>query len=386
MKENNPSTRQYILAALGEIRPDAPAAADAAAALLTDSDPGVRARAAETVWLLRRSGKEAVPVLVALLKEKPNAGRTVAVNVLAFMGEDAAPAVGALADLLRSKEADTQVPVLSALTRIGPAAAPAATQIVALLGPDDGVAGVALGALAAVRGDAKVVVPALVRYVRDRPASLYRDIAIELLGEYGADAREAVPFLVAGLGNADPGYRWNCARALARVDPEKARAALPLLRELGRQQFRWLEPYVALYRIDPEDESRPLEVVQTALQSADAEALRAAAARCLGELGPAAKEAGPALTRALRDESGSVRLAAVLALGRVGGHAEEVVAALAELVQEWGDREVRWQAAAALGRMGVAAKEAAPALRSAKTDADPLLRQVAGDALRKITP
>jgi HEAT repeat protein len=385
LKEDNPATRQFVLAALGEIRPDGPAAADAAAALLADPDAGVRARAAETVWLLRRSGKEAVPVLVALLKEKGDAGQA-AVSVIAGMGDAAAPAVPALAELLRSKDGATQVKVLSALTRIGPPAAPAAAQVAALLPQDDGVAGVALGALAAMRGEAKVVVPALARFLRDRPASSHREEAVELLGEYGADAREAVPLLAAGLRDQAPGYRWNCAAALARVDPEKARAALPLLRELARQRFRYLEPYVALYRIDPEDETRPLEVLQAALQSADTEALRGAAARRLGELGPAAKEAGPALTRALRDESGSVRLAAALALGRVGGHAEEVVVALAELVQEWGDPEVRWQAAAALGRMGAAAGAAAPALRSAKTEADPLLRQVARDALRKITP
>jgi HEAT repeat protein len=248
------------------------------------------------------------------------------------------------------------------------------------------VAGVALGTLAAIRGEAKVVVPAVVRFTKDRPASNHRNIAVELLGDYGPDAKEAVPLLLAGLLAQTPGHPWNCAAALARIDPDKARAAVPLLHELARQQYRWLEPYAVLYRIDPDDETRPLEVLQAALQSGDSDRLRVAAAHCLGELGPAAKEAGPALTRALRDESASVRLAAALALVRVGGNAEEVVAALAELVQEWGDSEVRWQAALALGRMGADAQAAAPALRSAKTDADPQLRRVARDALRKIIP
>ncbi|MHC4506691.1 MAG: HEAT repeat domain-containing protein, partial [Planctomycetota bacterium] len=109
------------------------------------------------------------------------------------------------------------------------------------------------------------------------------------------------------------------------------------------------------------------------------------AAKALGELGPAAKKAVPALARAVADEDESVRAQAAHALGEIGPEAKGAVPALARAV---GDkyRSVRAQAAQALGEIGPEAKGAVLALRRALTDSKSNVRQQAAWALGEIGP
>ena len=86
------------------------------------------------------------------------------------------------------------------------------------------------------------------------------------------------------------------------------------------------------------------------------------------------------LVEALREKNGNVRANAARALGGIGPAAKEAIPVLLSALQ---DREahVRWDAARALGQIGAAAAEG---LAAAVNDKDPVVRQIAADALKLI--
>src|SRR5262249_29264244 len=89
--------------------------------------------------------------------------------------------------------------------------------------------------------------------------------------------------------------------------------------------------------------------------------IRAKAAAALGRMGPAAKDAVPALVEALKDKQAEVRVQASLALAAIGD------AAVQPLIKALKDehRQTRMGAALCLGHMGSKAEAAAPALKEA---------------------
>ena len=93
-------------------------------------------------------------------------------------------------------------------------------------------------------------------------------------------------------------------------------------------------------------------------------AVRSQAALALGELGPAAREAGDALAAALRDADPDVRCAAVAALGAIVPEGKGPVEGLARALTDE-DWFVRLNAAQALQQFGPKAAAAAPALLQA---------------------
>ncbi len=115
--------------------------------------------------------------------------------------------------------------------------------------------------------------------------------------------------------------------------------------------------------------------------------VRRSAAEALGRIGPAARNAASGLIDALWDEDTLVRQSAAEALGRVG---PEKVAKLTELLRD-GDRPVRLFAAEALGRAGPAASAAVPQLAKMLGEArwyfaDRKARLAAAEALGRIGP
>jgi HEAT repeat protein len=111
---------------------------------------------------------------------------------------------------------------------------------------------------------------------------------------------------------------------------------------------------------------------------------RADAAQALGQLGPDAKPALPALLLALRDEGEWVReraLEAILAIGPDPRAVESLVTGLKD-----SDEQVRELSAKALGKIGTAARKSIPALREATRDRQERVQKAAADALLQIDP
>jgi hypothetical protein len=108
---------------------------------------------------------------------------------------------------------------------------------------------------------------------------------------------------------------------------------------------------------------------------------RAAAARILGEMGPAAKDGVPDLIVVLGDADGAVRRSAARSLGDIGPAARAAGPALVKTLQDR-DWQVRQAAAYALGRVG--SPEARPALEAAKKDTNENVKRAAKTALKAL--
>ena len=111
--------------------------------------------------------------------------------------------------------------------------------------------------------------------------------------------------------------------------------------------------------------------------------VRRDATRSLGWMHSAAKDAVPHLVELLEDPDPGVRKAAADALGQIGSVAKDAVPKLLELLKDPGGG-VRWAAADALGQMGSAAKDAVPHLVELLKDPDEDVRMAAARALGQI--
>ncbi len=106
----------------------------------------------------------------------------------------------------------------------------------------------------------------------------------------------------------------------------------------------------------------------------------------LGEIGPDAAAAAPALVNVLdSDPRPEVRREAALALGWIGTAAAASVPALTDALGKK-DPVVVAGAAYALGRIGAMAKTAAPSLVQCEANSDPLVKMVCAGRWRKSIP
>jgi HEAT repeat protein len=160
---------------------------------------------------------------------------------------------------------------------------------------------------------------------------------------------------------------------------------------------------------EPSQGGRPLRAWIQDLKDPSRDA-RAVAAEVIGDMGPAARAALPALQEAMKDPDPNVRCFAMTAFNEVGRTEAELVvvrevlrsdddqrhcillglgrnpAAAPVLVEALKDHEpwIRSTAAQSLGSIGPEAKDAIPALTQALQDPDQTVVHFAGAALRLI--
>ncbi len=247
---------------------------------------------------------------------------------------------------------------------------------------------VVLLAVAAVPGDGAVAadneeVAALVKQFRSDKVHR-RDRAAEALAKLGADGVKALAGL---LGDRDSDVRARAAETLGQIGPD-AKEAIPALAKAMKDRESGPWPAQALGRIG----AAAVPVLIEALKAKDGEQ-QALAADALKQIGPAAKDAVPALVEVAKGGEGTHvvgRINALAALGRIGPKAAEAVPALIELVKGKGaPPAVRSQAAIALGQIGPGARDAVPALAAAVGEPAAkagLLRFHAIEALGQIGP
>jgi HEAT repeat protein len=302
-----------------------------------------------SAWVKSLEGKEALP-------------RVQAINALIQAGPEARRAVPALIGSFRDNGATFLHPLAAvALSRIGPDAVP---ELQKALNDDSYAvrAGAAL-ALGLIGPASRPAVLALAGKLKD-PEALVRTAAAQALGRIGSLARAGVPALRTSLTDKDASVQVEAALALWKVA----------------------------------NEARGASVLAKALQG---EALAERSAAALGEIGPAAKAAIPALRAALKATSPRLRIAAAEALYRVSKDAEVSLPVLESLCEskEAGDRllaisalgtlaaepkavallarmlkskegETRREAACSLAERGAALDKAGPALEAGLRDRD----------------
>jgi HEAT repeat protein len=360
LKSDNPFAR---FAAVGLVATLPPAEATKAAAdvgmLATDDVPDVRQRVG---FVLEQLGPAAAPAADALGKalatEKNEALRDQFVDALAAMGPGAKPAVPALLPLAADKTLPVarRERVIAAVAAADPASQAVADALVALAGESDqnirAAAALALGRLEPLPPQA---LKKLVALAKTDPRTGPRAAALRALAIAGRHARTAKADIEPlARDPREDGLTLLAKVALAAMDGDATkslavvRAGLTDKKPDGRAAAAG-----ALLGIGPQAEDLPALLKLLADRDADT---RETAVKCLGRLGPAAKDAVGPLVKLLTNDTTEVRIAAANALGDIGPAAFPAVPKLQQVARS--DRTVEPAARKALEKLGV--KEGQP--------------------------
>jgi HEAT repeat protein len=293
----------------------------------------IREEDGEAKWLLSQGEPEAVPVLCELLRDDEPEVRQEVAMILSGM-TPAPPA--ALAALQRALEEETDRTAFlfesQVLVRLDQGAAPTAWA----------------------------------NALRRNPSPKHRQMAADYLKDLGKQGQPAVPALREALNDPDALVRVSAVTALVDIEGPSADLVAPL-----RQLVQVAEPRTCpmairlLARLGPLANSASVDLVG-ALRNSD-EKVRSEAAAALGKVAPENPMTVTALGRALKDDNGYVRTAAIQALAAIGEPAKEVLPALIDAL---GDRATRNSAARTLGILKASAAPAVPALQRLLHDPD----------------
>jgi hypothetical protein len=220
-------------------------------------------------------------------------------------------------------------------------------------------------------------VEAVFSYLRDQAGIDVGTTSDSVLGKHrGETAAEkwAAAAIVDGLAT-QPGPPIPALVNALRY--ERADAAVrDLVRQLAADSLRTLGPAA----------KEALPALERSLKTDQASGVRHAAALALGAIGP---EATAALTHALRAAVYEDRWPLIQALGALGAGGKGAVSTLVGVLQGPVLHDylgVRREAAASLGKIGSEAKAAVPALIAALRDEDWTIRSAAAAALPDIAP
>jgi HEAT repeat protein len=310
--------------------------------MLHDADPNNQVLAADALGHMGPAAEDAVPDLVQLLSVSNETVRSHAGKALADLGVVAVPS---LILALKQPEPAVRVAAAETLGNIGPAAKEAIPALATLLGDEDQeVSRYAASALGRI---GPAAVPELIEVARWR-GRYTTDMASTAFANLKADAA-TVRELVQWMGNVkeDPAVRAFAAKALGYM-PEKARGEMPeLIRALGdenndvRIAARW-----ALGQTGP----KGIPALREALKN-DNPRILSGAAFALGSMGPAAEEAVPDLLRVMKDDDRTVRIDAILAIGKTQVTSDAVVRTLIQVLDTDKDEVVRLDAVRVLSKI-----------------------------------
>src|SRR3972149_5252632 len=181
----------------------------------------------------------------------------------------------------------------------------------------------------------------LAEFLQDQSA-LVRAHAARSLGEIGAPAKIAAPELTSLLKDADPMVRRQAVKALVAIRPGP-KVMIPLFTKLMEDS-------------DPGVQMRILDAIAEAGEAAVPGLIEALkndktaywACIVLREIGPAAKDAAPALAEKLKDQRPEIRREAVLALGAMN---EAAIPLLPKIAATLSDEHARTAATFVLGQI-----------------------------------
>jgi HEAT repeat protein len=393
------SVRYQVAETIGRLGPDAAdAVPDLLAVLATD-------KLSYLPYAISRVGEPALPHVVKAVRVKSR-GREEQAEVLRYLGK---PGRDALLKLLRDEDEELRRLAAYELLFTGASPEVAAALLDALNDLDGDVRRNAATWLHTGGVEARVAVPALTKRLLD-PWPLVRAAAAKSLGDYGADARSAVPSLLDVLKDDDIA-RGDALRALRRIGVgrehvpavvailegkgrgvrevlrllpdcgDDAREAAAALRELRKDERFEEDVLAALWHVaqDGASGARLLDRLRQPEPRG-----RADATRDLVGKGSGAVLALPALCDALRDPDAGVRMTACAALGRIGGGARAAVPGLTARLRDDPEPAVRTRALAALVAMKSAAREVVPELKALRKKASPREQLELNDALWRI--
>jgi HEAT repeat protein len=227
LKEDDVELRRLVIAALGQIGPDAGEAAPALRAFLDpNKEPNSGGEATQALALI---GKPALPVLLEALKDPNPQVRQQAFFALGQIGPASAET---LVEAFKDPKPDVRLQAMQLLAAFGVTDRPVVQAVAELLKDRDAtVRQQALATLENLPADPRDVAPVLLRLQTDPDAAISRT-AGERLARYGA---AVVPSLVEGLKNEEAAVRVAAAQALGKLGPA-ARDAVPALTEAEKDE------------------------------------------------------------------------------------------------------------------------------------------------------
>ncbi len=343
--------------------------------------PSIQAKAAEQLGIIGAEDQDAIVALIGALCETDGALLTEIQRALRRCGLASLPL---LTQALAHHDARVREGAAEVLRDFGPQARMAVTALTrALSDPSERVRCRAAQALGASGGAETEALRGLERALDDEAAAV-RAAAAEGLGRWGPGAGSALPLLTTKkLSDRDTGVRVAAARSLWLIDDEGDQVVPVLIDALNDRSVGWQAPFV-LGEIGPQARGAIPALVEALKRERVPHPLRAppSVALALGLIGPAAV---PDLIATLHDDKASVRTGAAIALGFIGLPAKDAVPTLITLLKDK-ELEVREASALSLGAIGTETKEIIPALKELIRDEDIFVSNAAAAALRKIDP
>ncbi len=348
----DPAMRMQAVIALGEIGPDAKSAEPELIKALSDEQNSVRYGAAYAlgrigakeatpelvkqassadpflkmiaIWAVAKINpddkdamQQAVTVLTESLKSPDRRTRAAAARGLFELKAPHEMVVEALSSMMADKDPVVQANVAEAMASLGEKAVP---RLIKAL-QNDQFQSLAVAVIDRLGPKAKEAVPALIDELKD-PSPEYRRQVEFALATIGPDAKAAVPALVKELNDEDPRVRRTACYALGKIGPAAADALPELQKNLtSDDKLLKLVSLWAMLRIKVGDqviEKMAIQPLIKALEETDHDLVKIEAASALGDIGPMAAEAIPALEKLTGDaESPEVRKAAAEAIKKI---------------------------------------------------------------------
>ncbi len=207
------------------------------------------------------------------------------------------------------------------------------------------------------------------------------------------DAVQAIPGLTAIVADREAPWfnRRQAAMTLGRIG-KPAASSLPVLRDClsepqpveGPHPTTWVASALGLF--GPVAKDATPDLLKIAADRSRPVIQRVAGIEALSQIGPAHRQAIPALRDLLTDEDPIVQTAAAEGIAYLGPAAQVCVPTLTRLLRA-GSPRMRFKSAQALAKMGPAAEIAIPAVVDALVfDDSPEVRDEAGNILAAIGP
>ncbi|MBA4186800.1 MAG: hypothetical protein C0467_02155 [Planctomycetaceae bacterium] len=292
--------RQRVATVLTRLGPAAAPAADSLVKAIPDeTDSGIRDQYIEVLLGIGVGAKPAFPLLLSIAGDKSTSPerRAHLFEVLAVIAPDSKE----LSVVLLKAAGETGSPIrflaLNTLAKLDPIPPEALAKLIEMATTDRATNAriAAMRALATAGARAKPV-RADVEKIANGSIPEFALTAKVSLAAIDGDVANAAGDVRAGLTDKNASVRMAAAEALLLVGP--VAADVPALQKLLGER---------------------------------SDGTKEAAAKCLGRIGPAAKEAVPQLVRLLDDKEGTVRIAAATALGDIGPGAKEAVEKLRQV-------------------------------------------------------
>jgi HEAT repeat protein len=357
--------------------------------LLAENDPSLRRQGCLGLEALRTKAPRVIRALIHGLDDADDGVRAAATEALATIGNAAVPA---LAEALATSNPRMEIGSARAIRLLSTHAHPPVAVLRQSMRFD--------GAQLLETPHLERVVAGLRQMVEAREVSVRKE-ALATLRCLGRGAEAAVPDLLTALRDEDREVRYGAAAALGRIGPA-ARRSVPALLEALAGKDEHLQAVAAdtlgVLKVPEKEVIAPLA---GSLSEKAAFNTRCAAARALGQFGPAAKAAVAPLIDLIQtiqrrkgegtEEGQRLCTVAAWALGEMAEGGKDAVPVLVELVRQDSPsrRPSLLAAVEALGKFGPASRELAlPALgevlAAAHTARDAYLEQLVEAASAKV--